>query len=123
VSDTFASVIEEWNNAVATWQPTNGDDQASFMAVRLLVDELPPLLSAIADGCGTLADKSVDSVLFKSGAEDLLREIANYVRQAVAPLEEVGAGIDAVHRDDLERIRETDPRAKALDWGANQDVA
>jgi hypothetical protein len=120
---TFDSVIEEWRNAVANWQPTNNDDDPSFMKVKLLIGEAPALFEALAEGFATIADKSVESVLFKAGAEDLLREIANFVKAPVESLEEVSAGIDAIHNDDLARMQETDPRARSLDWGANQDVA
>lgn len=120
---TFEPVVEELNATVSRWEPVNNNDEASFQRVRMLLADLPDLLDAVASAAATLSGKSQDNVLFKAGAGDLFDETANYIRQAVEPLREVAAGIDEIHRDDLERIQETDPRVRAMDWGANQDVS
>lgn len=119
----FEAVIEEFHNTVATWQPTNDNDEAAFQKVRLLLMDLPELLDAVAQGCKTLAGKAQDQILFKSGAGDLLDETANYVRAAVDPLREVAAGVDQIHQDDVARIQESDPRVASMDWKPNQDVS
>lgn len=119
--NTFAPVIDELNRTVAAWEPVNGNDEAAFQAVRVMLGHLPELLDEVANGCRTLAGKAQDQILFKSGAGDLLDETANYVRAAVDPLRQVAAGVDHIHRDDVDRLQQTDPRVAAMDWKPNQD--
>jgi hypothetical protein len=119
-NNPFTPVIEEWQRVVANWMPHNADDEASFQAVRIMLNGLPELLEAVSNGCRTLAGKSQDNVLFKQGAADLLNETAEYVGRAVPALQQVAAGIDAIHQDDVERIQSGDPRVAAMDWDRNQ---
>lgn len=110
--------VEQWAHS---YQPVNGNGQASAEQVLRTLDGIAEHTEATSRSYRLVGEKITDEVAFDDGSADLIHKVAAEQAKLVDPIREVKADIERIHADQLDRIRRGDPRTAAWDWSANQD--